>query len=872
MEWPDSVSFMKISGLALIILLIRFGSALAAVNVPANPPPLTTSVVPAFNSVAFSQPVCLASPPGDPSRLFVCEKGGLLRLIPDVTAANPQAITFLDLPAALPVGESIATASEMGLLSVAFHPNYASNRQFYLFYSVNKGGAQYQRVSRFLVHDDNPNLADEDSEEVVIEQLDQAGNHNGGDMHFGPDGYLYISLGDEGGQNDAFQNGQKITQDFFSALLRIDVDKKPGNPPPNPHPAIRPSGGPARYAVPFDNPFVQGWDGRFNGVEIADLTTVRTEFWAVGFRNPWRFSFDPATGDLWLGDVGQDQWEEVNLIEKGGNYGWSTRDGNQAGPRPVSGATLIDPLYQYAHGSGSMQGNSITGGIIYRDNRFSMLTGAYIFADYVSGNLWSLRRNPTGPPTVTRIAGQGNISAFGTDPSNGDILMANLGGDIKRLISTPGAGSFPQTLTATGVFSDVPSLTPAPELVPYEVNVPFWSDHARKRRWYHLPSGQTMIWSKDDPWTFPAGSFWVKHFDLELDRDNPSSTRRIETRLFVKNASGAYGVSYKWNDEGTEATLVADEGDDFDLNITEQGNPSIQRWHIPSRAECMICHNAEAGYALSFNTRQLNREGSNGNLLTTMKNEGCFSNPVPSPNLLPRHLRADEVDQSLEGRVRSYLAVNCAYCHQTGPNPATWNGDPTLTLDETGLINGTATNNGGDPLNKLIVPGNVARSVIHARVARAPGFTPMPPLGSNERDRVSMDLLADWITNDLPSRQNYRVWRTTHFPNPEDGEPDEDADRDGRTNWEEYLAGTSPTTPGGYLVPSLQRADEEIVLNFPLPKNRSFQIETSTDLQLWTPWDIPGNAGLPHPGGAVSISGPGSTLSSQFFRLRLNEN
>jgi len=854
-------------------------------NVPSTPPPLTTTVTPAFGSLAFDQPLCLASPPGDTSRLFVCQKTGLLRVIPSVTATTPVANTFLDLPSLLTSrGESIATGSEMGLLSVAFHPQYATNRQFYLFYSVNKGGLQYERVSRFTTQAGNANAADTTSELILIEQKDDAGNHNGGCMQFGPDGYLYISLGDEGDQNDTNNNAQHIDKDFFSGILRIDVDKKAGNLPPNPHAAIPDV---TRYSVPVDNPFVpisQGgdWNGTFNGSAVANVNMVHTEFWAVGFRNPWRMSFDSATGELWVGDVGQDSWEEVDIVTRGGNYGWSFKEATHPGPKSGStpaGFTSIDPIVEYAHGSGATQGNSVIGGVVYRGSRFSTLTGAYIYADYVSGNIWSLRRNQTGPPTVTRIAGHGSIAAFGIDPSNGDVLMADLTGSIQRLVSTAGTGTFPQTLTDTGVFADLADLSPAPGLLGYSVNLPFWSDYAQKRRWFYVPPASTVTWSQDDPWTVPAGSFWVKHFDVEMQRGVPSSAKRVETRLFVRSDSGDYGVSYRWNDAGTEATLVPDEGVEFDLNITDGGVPKVQRWHVPSRAECMICHSPQAGHALSFNTRQLNLTGTindqTGNQLSILKTAGLFSNPgsIPSPNLLPRHLRPDETAQSLEARVRSYLAVNCSYCHQPGGTANTaWDGRAQVTLDGTGLINGTATNNGGNASNKLIVPGDTTHSVVYNRVAVTNGFTRMPPLASNELDQADIALLQSWITADLPSRETYATWRQSHFGTSTDGDPAADPDHDGRSNHDEFLAGTSPTIGNGFLTPTVSHTGGNATLSFTLPANRSYQVQTSPDLTTWTPWDVPGNAGLPHPGGTAVLSGPVTPPDRQFFRVLLKED
>ncbi len=870
-------------------------------QVPASPPPVSIQAVNAFAGLSFNQPVCIASPPGDTQRVFICEKGGLLRVVPNVTAASPTTSTVLTLSAAAgglfngrTPAEALNTTSECGLLGMAFHPNYASNGHVFLFYSLTIGGARHQRVSRITLN--NPatatptaNLA---SERVLIQQADEADNHNGGDLHFGPDGYLYISLGDEGGQNDQYANSQRIDKDFFAGMLRIDVDLEgteiAGNPaatddaniPPNSHSAVVLHGGLPAYEIPTDNPWVGATT--FNGIAVTPAS-VRTEFWAAGLRNPWRFSFDPATGELWCGDVGGGAREEINVLTRGGNYGWVWREGMIAGP--VGGApggfTHINPLYDYQRGSGTFQGTSVTGGLVYRGTRMPSLTGAYIFADYNSGNVWSLVRNGGNPPTVNRILGEGGIVGFGRDPSNGDVLMADINDNlIRRITTVTDTSTYPATLTATGLFADLTDLSPAPGLLPYQINLPFWSDHAIKRRWFTLPDANSKItWSRDGEWTFPTGQIWVKHFDIETTRGNPATRKRLETRLLVKNTTGAYGVSYRWNEAGTEATLVGEPGEDFDLTITVGGSPQTQRWRIPSRSECMTCHTPQAGFALSSNTRQYNLAslvpGFSGNQIDVLENGGYFSNNPDSTHLLPRHLRPDETNYPAEARVRSYLAVNCAYCHMDGGTaaPSAWDGRHELTLDQTGLILGNASNNGGNPLNKLVVPGSTTQSILLNRTAASNGFTRMPPLGSNVVDPAGVALLTEWIQNELPARQTYDQWRTAEFlsvSSPQ-GAPGADPDGDGSNNRAEFLAGTDPLSGSSLLRPSVSLQGTQASFTLDLPPNRSAIIEHSGDLLQWQPWNIPGNHGLPVPGGPHTLTGP-KPADSTFFRARLSEN
>src|SRR5262249_5226602 len=228
--------------------------------------------------------------------------------------ANPTRTVFLDLSS---VVTGATPQKQQGFSSIVFHPGFATNGYFYVAYVLIQrtatGNGYYDRVARFQVSTTNPNQARRDSEVVLIDQYDENEAHNINDLRFGPDGYLYVSIGDEGDPADYLNNSQRLDKDFFSGILRLDVDMKPGNLLPNPHPSIT-----TNYWVPADNPFVGITS--FNGVAI-DPTQLRTEFYAVGLRNPWRMAFDPETGFLYCGDVGESSYEEVNVIAKGGNYG-----------------------------------------------------------------------------------------------------------------------------------------------------------------------------------------------------------------------------------------------------------------------------------------------------------------------------------------------------------------------------------------------------------------------------------------------------------------------------------------------------------------------------------------------------------------------
>jgi glucose/arabinose dehydrogenase len=292
-------------------------------------------------------------------------------------------------------------ANEQGLLGLAMHPNYKDNGYFYVYYS--HASEAKSVVSRFTVSKSDPNRADPDSEQIVLEIDQPYQNHNGGSIEFGPDGYLYVGLGDGGDRNDPHGHGQNLST-LLGSILRIDVDRPAAGQP---------------YGIPADNPFV--------GIEGA-----RGEIYAYGLRNPWRIAFDKQTGMLWAGDVGQELWEEVVVIRKGGNYGWNLREGSHAfgnGQAVAGTSPPIEPVWEYDH----QIGKSVTGGRVYRSSRLPELAGKYLYADYVTGSVWALSYDPqTGKATGNELVLPDSIPvlAFGEDPA-GEIyyLTASARGD-----------------------------------------------------------------------------------------------------------------------------------------------------------------------------------------------------------------------------------------------------------------------------------------------------------------------------------------------------------------------------------------------------------------------------------------------------------
>lgn len=343
----------------------------------------------------LTTPVCIANA-GD-SRLFVVDQHGYVTLLNSLALANAQ--PFLD------IHDRIVYGGERGLLGIAFHPQYSSNGYFYVNYTGAGGSTQ---ISRFKVNTDNPDIADPTSEQKILTVSQPYANHNGGDLHFGADGYLYIGLGDGGSGGDP-ENRAQNTKTFLGKMLRIDID--------NGHP----------YAIPPTNPFVND-------------STVLPEIWATGLRNPWRFSFDRLTGDLWIGDVGQNKYEEIDFqlaASSGGeNYGWKCYEGNDAyASNNCSPDVLLTyPIYTYPHGNEC----SVTGGYVYRGSTASPFYGHYFFADYCSDKIWTLHQESGRwiKEDFGQFAGN-NFSAFGED-ANGELYIAGVSsGKIYKVIEEP---------------------------------------------------------------------------------------------------------------------------------------------------------------------------------------------------------------------------------------------------------------------------------------------------------------------------------------------------------------------------------------------------------------------------------------------------
>ncbi|MCH8310652.1 MAG: PQQ-dependent sugar dehydrogenase [Chloroflexi bacterium] len=349
-----------------------------------------------FPNVSFDRMVDMVFPDDGTGRAFLALQPGRIKVL-DSLGKDAQTQEFLDIR-----GRVNDRGNEEGLLGLALDPEFSANGFIYLYYSA--ANPKRSVISRYSVSADNPNRADPDSERIILEVPQPFSNHNGGQIRFGPDGFLYISLGDGGGRGDPSGNGQNLST-LLGSILRIDVS------------ALDTEG---RYSIPTDNPFV-------------DSPNAMGEIWAYGLRNPWRFSFDSITGDLWVADVGQNSYEEIDLVKPGGNYGWNVMEGIHCYARPdgtCDQSGLEPPIAEYDRSGGC----SVTGGYVYRGSRLPQLSGAYVYGDFCSGKIWALRHNGSRVTEQMQIADTSlRISSFAQAPS-GEIFLLSFDEKIYRFV------------------------------------------------------------------------------------------------------------------------------------------------------------------------------------------------------------------------------------------------------------------------------------------------------------------------------------------------------------------------------------------------------------------------------------------------------
>jgi uncharacterized repeat protein (TIGR03806 family) len=657
-----------------------------------------TQAVRAFANLSIDGAITgIFQAPDDNAHWYITTKYGLL-----ATFANDDNVSSYTRINGVP---TVNSTFEGGLLGLAFHPQFASNRYVFLSYTATgTSAAMVSRITRFTLTTDN-----ELTNAVPFLEIEQpAANHNGGTIGFGPDGYLYIGFGDGGGGGDQYGNGQNPAT-LLAKILRINVDQPDTT-----------AG--TQYSIPTGNPFV-------------DVAGYREEIFAEGFRNPWKWSFDRVTDALIVADVGQNKYEEVDIVDAGENYGWPITEGRHCYPDTASCDTtgLIAPVFDYSHDDG---GCSITGGFVYRGSAIPALYGKYIYGDYCASgvNGFDIANPASGAQAVSTVPS--GITTFG-ESSDGEILLGNSDGEIYRIVASDStqATPIPQTLSTHPCVADAAANQFTSGVIPYSVNSALWSDGADKSRFVALPDNQTISVEDDGDLQFPVGSVLIKQFS--------HAGVPVETRFLMHHDNGWASYSYEWNDTATDATLSTTAHDKvIDSTYT----------HIfPSPAQCFQCHTNAANVSLGLETAQLNRKfvytetGITYNQLDTWQYIDLFSADLTTANR-GRYMPAlTDTTSAVALRARAYLHSNCSGCHRPGGTPEHLDLRFSTSLSDAGICNvNPSLGDLGIAGAKLLAPGDTSLSVIYQRMNRRDQYQ-MPPLASHVVDDAAVALIGEWI-------------------------------------------------------------------------------------------------------------------------------
>jgi uncharacterized repeat protein (TIGR03806 family) len=688
---------------------VEFGLQARPANatcVAGAPPPTAAKFVRIWAGVTFTTALDIVPHPNG-TEMIVAQKDCTALAVPkDPAATQAQVRTFLTIP-------MCNTEAESGLLSFQFHPDFKNNGYVFAVYSRDDG-MHSTRVARFKSSDGGKTV-DPASELKLWEHVQRRGTHHGGSMHFGPDGYLYVSFGDDnsGDYMDARFADAQNPKVSYGKLFRLDVTSPPDAGKP--------------YKIPADNPYA------------ATPAMGLPEVYARGFRNPWRFSFDRGgTHELWLADPGEETngnkgddgkatpHERINRVVKGGFYGWPFWQGTLC-YRTCSVEKGLLPEFEFDHAGGPA---AVVGGFVYRGTLLPGLVGKYVYGNYSIGLTYIY-----DPATkmATAMAVGGKPVAFGED-LDGEVYVSREGGTIEKLQPSVvnGMGGFPAMLSQTGCVLPTDATKPAAGLIPFTVALPFWSDGADKERFLAVPDGQTISVAADGDFTLPNGGVTMKNFRWQ--------GKLFETRFFVRHNDGSYfGYSYEWNAAGTDATKVAETGKDVML-------PGLA-WTYPSTSGCFTCHSEAAGRSLGLETRQFNSvgvySGGKANQFKTLQHIGLLTGNL---TLLAGFPAKDDATAPLDTRARAYLAVNCSNCHRpNGPGRGVWSALFDTPLKDMKICNAVPEQGDlGVAGATLLKPGMHASSLLWMRMSqRTMSF--MPPLATKLPDTVGATLLSQWI-------------------------------------------------------------------------------------------------------------------------------
>lgn len=656
-----------------------------------------------------------------PWHLVLCREGEIWSIPNGLERDEERFLTF-DLKEYLgekPLGERPETGKALPLMLGGVLDREWPRRPF-LYIACNQllSPEPMNFILRFRVEGGSP-LRVVGEPEVMISW--ESNGHNGCDLRWGPeDGYLYASAGDGSRPGDPDNIGQQVDM-IRGSILRLDFH---GEPDPG-----------LKYAIPRDNPFVHD-------------PGVRPELWCYGLRNPWRMAFHPQTGELWLGDNGDETWEMIHRVTRGCNFGWSAFEGSHPfrTSNPLSGPTPVHTPPRIEHPHTVMR--SIIGGVFYRGEELEELTGHYLYGCYVSREIWAAsydsKTDELGDPF--RIARASGPLVSIREDLNRELLITSLDGHIERLKKreeVPAGRPWPEKFSETGLFLDVENHEPAPGVYEYLIKAEGWADGATRRRFVAIPRGGGLIALGHQhlykSFRVDPGGAFAQTFFLE---GSP-----VETQVLYNDGIWV-GYTYRWNRDGTDAVLVPKEGKSIEVDLSDG---SKQDWRFPSRSECHICHTQRSHFALAFTPVQLDRPGIDG--VSNQLDSWLASKLLRKTKFLVERREdriANPYDPSsgtLAERARAYLDVNCAHCHREAGlgGRATFQLMSHIQLSEMGLINKTPM---VPMLGKagacVIVPGDPELSELLGRMnRRGPGQ--MPLFGSTIVDERGCDLIREWI-------------------------------------------------------------------------------------------------------------------------------